>query len=114
MNSIMSVLMIIQTLIAILVRVADLIAEYRQRHEEGTVEGVGSLSARVDTIVRRQDERTDLRYLPKLDANHIRRRDALRDMELAGIRLKERDRRLLLEAALLRAEMNGAELERIS
>lgn len=113
MNSIMSVLMIIQTLIAILVRVADLIAEYRQKNEQGSVEGVGSLSARVDAIVKRHNERTDLIHRSKQDANHIRRNEALRDMELAGIRLKERDRRFLLEAALLRAEMNDAELEHI-
>lgn len=101
----MNVFLLIDLLISLLEKIADLIAEWRSNRGDGSVEGVGSLAARVDAIVQRQNARTDLARYEKQDANAIRRRDALDEMEAIGIHLRERDRRLLLEAALVRDEL---------
>lgn len=102
----MKILMVVDTLVALLVRLCELIGEWRANRGEGHIEGVGRVADRVDAIVARHDARDDLANLPKAEANKIRRRDALEEMELVGIRLKERDRRLLLEASLVRADLN--------
>lgn len=102
----MNVFLLIDLLISLLEKIADLIAEWRSNRGDGSVEGVGSLAARVDAIVQRQNARTDLAAYEKQDANAIRRRDALDEMEAVGIHLRERDKRLLLEASLVRADLN--------
>lgn len=102
----MNVWLLIDLLISLLSKIADLIGEWRSARGDGYIEGVGLVADRVDAIVARHDARDDLVNLPKAEANKIRRRDALEEMELVGIRLKERDRRLLLEASLVRADLN--------
>lgn len=102
----MNVWLLIDLLISLLSKIADLIGEWRSARGDGYIEGVGLVADRVDAIVARHDARDDLVNLPKAEANKIRRRDALEEMELVGIHLRERDRRLLLEASLVRTELN--------
>lgn len=105
----MNIWLLIDLLLSLLTKIAELIAEWRSARGDGYIEGVGRVADRVDAIVQRQNQRTDLAKFEKQDANAIRRRDALEEMEAVGIHLRERDRRLLLESALVRSELLDSE-----